>query len=290
MTTQPPSIEEPQPPTQPAAQSVAAVQSRPTKQPRPPVRQVLRELHWRAIVPVGVALGVLWMVLLGGFPAFSVFASFLPVLAGLLIGRRIHAHASWHGVMLGIVATIAATATWGVFVAVQGLTTELIQYGTLIFGTVLPFTPLGVIVSFRSEQRARTQREEIQRRGGRLERPGRVRTLDDLQALSLLQLGGYVSDLFRKHGFGITEYRIEKERDRIEFHATHDGVPWLLRVTTGEKIKPGVAQELAQRMKAEGITKGVVVTSMDFQEPTVRWAKGKPVALIDGPTLLSMDD
>jgi hypothetical protein len=43
-------------------------------------------------------------------------------------------------------------------------------------------------------------------------------------------------------------------------------------------------------MKAEGVAKGVVITSMDFQEPAVRWAKGKPVALIDGPTLLSMDD
>ena len=290
MTTQPPIVEESQPEAQPAAVPVAAPQPQRTKQPRPPVRQVLRELHWHAIVPVGLVLGVLWMVLLGGFPAFSVFASFLPVLAGLLIGRRIHAHAAWHGVMLGIVATIAATATWGAFVAAQGLTPTLIQYGTLIFGTVLPFTPLGVIVSFRSEQRARSQREEIQRRGGRLDRPGRVRTLDDLQALSLLQLGGYVSDLFRKHGFAITDYRIEKERDRIEFQATHDGVPWLLRVTTGEKIKPGVAQELAQRMKAEGVTKGVVITSMDFQEPALRWAKGKPVALIDGPTLLSMDD
>jgi len=255
-----------------------------------PLRQVLRELNWRIILPVGVVLGALWMVLLAASPTFSIFASFLPVLGGLLVGRRVQRHSGWHGFAIGLIASLVATAVWGLFVAQQGLTVTLAQYGSLIYLTLFPFTALGVVMSARSEARARATREELQRRGGRLDRPGRVRTLDDLRALSLLQLGGYVADLFRKHGFTINDYRIEKERDRIEFQVTYEDTPWLLRVTTGEKVKPGVPQELAQRMKAEGVAKGVVITSMDFQEPAVRWAKGKPVALIDGPTLLSMDD
>jgi hypothetical protein len=106
--------------------------------------------------------------------------------------------------------------------------------------------------------------------------------------LSLPQLGGYVADLFRKHDFLISDYRFEK--DRLDFQVSYEGEPWLLRVMTTEKVKPGVPQELAQRMKAEGIKKGVVITSMDFQEGATRWAKDKPIALLDGPTLISMND
>lgn len=294
MTTQSPVTEEPQPaaaaeptPTPPQRRSKPPRAPRP---PRTPMNQVLRELSWRLIVPVGVVLGILWIGLLTASPTFQLFASFLPLLTGLLIGRRVQTHTAWYGLLVGGIAALVATAVWGVLLRILGPTVQLVQIGSLIYIALFPFTALGVVVSARSEQRARTTREELQRRGGRLERPGRVRSLDELRALSLLQLGGYVADLFRKHGFAITDYQIEKERDRIEFQVNHEDTPWLLRVTTGEKVKPGVAQELAQRMKAEGVTKGAVITSMDFQEPAVRWAKGKPVALIDGPTLLSMDD
>jgi hypothetical protein len=292
MTTQPPLTEEPITTTEPAAEPPPQrwrIQRAP-KAPRPPLRQVLREINWRLVLPVGVVLGAVWIGLLAGSPTFSIFASFLPVLGGLLVGRRVKQHSGWHGLLVGGIAALVATAIWAVLIQVQGPSALLVQLGSLIFLTLFPFTALGVVVSARSEARARATREELQRRGGRLDRPGRVRSLDDLRALSLLQLGGYVADLFRKHGFVVNDYRIEKERDRIEFQVTYENTPWLLRVTTGEKVKPGVAQELAQRMKAEGVAKGVVITSMDFQEPAVRWAKGKPLALIDGPTLLSMDD
>lgn len=295
MATQPPVIEEQSTDTKPATKSkivsdhegkddtVAQTQ-------RTPFRQVLRELDWRLVTLVGIGLGVPWVLLLTSSPTLMLFASLIPVFAGLIVGRRIQQHVIWHGAMLSLIATIAAFITAGVMLALVGLTPLLLQTLTLIPMSLLPFPLFAVWLSSRSEQRNRAAREVVQRRGGRLDKPGRVRDINDLRALSLLQLGGYVADLFRKHGFTINDYRIEKDKDRIDFIVAHEGTPWLMRVTTADKVKPGVPQELTQRMKAEGFEKGVVITSMDFQEPAVRWAKNKPVALIDGETLLTMDD
>ena len=259
--------------------------------PRPPLRQVLRELDWLTLLLVGSALGALWIfVIVDGGP-LQILAGLLPVTGGIIVGRRIKAHAGWHAALLSVIATIAALIAGLVFLATrsaQGVPEEIVQM-LLVATITLPLFPaLGVITASRSEQRLREARQEQERRGGRLDKPGRVRSVEDLRALSLPQLGGYVADLFRKHDFLINDYRFEKER--LDFQVSYEGEPWLLRVMTAEKIKPGVPQELAQRMKAEGIKKGVVITSMDFQEGAARWAKDKPIALIDGVTLVSMND
>ncbi|NJO07441.1 MAG: restriction endonuclease, partial [Chloroflexaceae bacterium] len=47
-------------------------------------------------------------------------------------------------------------------------------------------------------------REQLELRGGRLERHTPVRTLEDVQGLSLPQLGTYVSDMFKKNGFALS--------------------------------------------------------------------------------------
>ena len=252
--------------------------------------QVLRSLNWRLLLITGLGAGVLWTVMLTRESALQFLAGLLPVTAGIIVGRRIREHVNWHAIFLSLFTLIGAALAALLVTAVQGLTGEVLAAVSLGVVTLIPFPAFGVIMSSRSMERARAVQEEQARRGGRLERPGRVRTLEDLQALSLPQLGGYVADLFRKHGFRINDYRIEKDKDRIDFRVTHEDQPWLLRVTTVDKVKPGVAQELAQRMKAEGVDKGVVITSTEFHEAAIRWAKDKPVALVDGPTLLSMDD
>jgi hypothetical protein len=258
--------------------------------PRPSLGQVLRSLNWRLLLMVGLGAGILWTTMLTRDTRLQFLAGLIPVTAGILVGRRVRDHINWHAFMLSLLTMAGASISAAVLIFVEGLTEAVlaaIWLGTL---TLFPFPAFGVIMSARSEQRARAMREELARRGGKLEKPGRVQSLEDLQALSLPQLGGYVADLFRKHGFSINDYVVEKDKDRIDFTVTHEDQPWLLRVTTTDKVKPGLAQELAQRMKAEGVTKGAVITSMEFQEAATRWAKDKPVVLIDGATLLTMDD
>ncbi|HEX6292243.1 MAG TPA: restriction endonuclease [Herpetosiphonaceae bacterium] len=294
MPTQPPVMDETPETTDhtteaPAKRARAAAKEKAPRAARPPLGQVLRELDWLTLLVVGLGLGALWIfVIVDGGP-LQILAGLLPVTAGILVGRRVQRHIVWHAVLLSLIATIAAAVAGAIILSTrQVLAEETAQILFIAILTLPIFPALGVITASRSEQRLRAAREENEKRGGRLDRPGRVRSIDDLRALSLPQLGGYVADLFRKHGFLINDYRFEKER--LDFQVSYEGEPWLLRVTTAEKVKPGFAQELAQRMKAEGVKKGVVITSMDFQEGAARWAKDKPIVLLDGPTLLSMND
>lgn len=264
-------------------------------QARVPFGQIVRELDWPILLLIGVGVGVLWVLLLLQGGAIQILAGLLPVTGGIMVGRRVKRHVNWHAALLGLLMAAAAMVTVGVLIFVEqqrtgvaGISPILLQAMMFAVVTLLPFPAFGVITASRSEQRQRALREEQAQRGGRLERPGRIRTLDDLRALSLPQLGGYVSDLFRKHGFLVKDFRFEK--DRIDIQMSYEDQPWLVRVYTLEKVKPGAAQELAQRMRVDGVTKGIVVTSMDFQEGAARWAKDKPIVLLDGPTLLSMND
>lgn len=291
MATQPPVMDET---TEESAEAPASKNRRSAKvkeprAPRPPLGQILRELDWRILLLVGIGLGILWIfVIIDGGP-LQILAGLLPVTGGIVVGRRIKTHITWHAVVLSLIATLAAFLAGMVLLFTRpALPVETLQILLVAIVTLPLFPALGVITASRSEQRLREARKEQEKRGGRIEKPGRIRSVEDLQTLSLPQLGGYVADLFRKHDFLINDYHFEK--DRLDFQASYEGEPWLIRVTTTEKIKPGMPQELAQRMKAEGVKKGVVITSMDFQEGAARWAKDKPIALIDGVTLLSMND
>lgn len=289
MASQPPVLDETTSAQSPAAAAPDKASS--AKQPRPPrvpVGQILRELNWPMLLLVGIAMGALWTIMLIQGSVYQILAGLLPVMGGITVGRRAKAHINWHAAMLGIITALSAVVVGLILIAIYGQSQVLVTALLFAVVTLVPFPAFGVITAARSDQRAREQREAQQQRGGRLDKPGRVRTLEDLQGLSLPQLGGYVADLFRKHGFLVHDYRFEKER--LDFQVSYEGEQWLLRVLTAEKVKPGVAQELAQRMKADSVKKGVLITSMDFQEGATRWSKDKPLVLIDGATLLSMDD
>lgn len=296
MTSQPPTTEDPA--TNESVESTSGAAKRapkPARAPRQPIAQVLRELDWTMLLLVGIGVGIMWVLLLLQGGAIQILAGLLPVTGGILIGRRIKRHVNWHAAVLGLLMAVSALATVGVLVLIQlqrapgePVSALLLQAALFAFVTLLPFPAFGVITASRSEQRQRDIREEQERRGGRLDKPGRVKTIDDLRGLSLPQLGGYVADLFRKHGFLVNDYRFEK--DRLDFRMTLEEELWLIRVYTAEKVKPGAAQDLSQRMRSEDIKKGIVVTSMDFQEGAARWVKDKPIVLLDGPTLLEMDD
>ncbi len=299
MTSQPPVTDETatteQTPAAVRASSHDGASDKGTSPARAPIGQVLRELDWGVLLLAGVGVGIVWVLLLLQQGWVQIFAGLLPVTAGIMVGRRVKKHINWHAVLLGLFMSLSAVVAVSVLMFVEqqrngpgAISPLLLQAMLFAVVTLLPFPAFGVITASRSEQRQRAVREEQARRGGRLDRPGRVRSVEDLRALSLPQLGGYVADLFRKHDFLVKDYRFEK--DRLDFQMTYQDEPWLIRVYTAEKVKPGAAQELSQRMRAEGVKKGVVITSMDFQEGAARWVKDKPIVLLDGPSLLSMND
>jgi hypothetical protein len=258
--------------------------------PRAPLGQVLRELNWRLLLLFGVGGGVFWTLLLTQQNTLTFLAGLLPVAGGIIVGRRVKQHVGWHAGLLSVITVIAALVTTALIASSGVVPPEFIlQVVSLGLIALLPFPAFGVITANRSEQRNELLRAERARRGGRLEKPGRVKSIDELRSLSLPQLGGYVSDLFRKHDFTIQDFTFDKD-NYLEFAMTHDDQPWVVRVTVDEKVKQGIVLQFVQRLRAEGLPRGVLITSMDFQDAAVRWAKDRPVALIDGPTLLSMHD
>jgi hypothetical protein len=259
--------------------------------PRQPLSQVLRELRWPLLLSIGIAGGALWTIFLAQQNSLTFFAGLLPVGGGIWVGRQVRQHIGWHAAVLSLITVLAAVATTFLLVAVSavpvGFFAQVVALGLM---ALLPFPAFGVYTAHRSELRNRQAREEQARRGGRLERPGRVRSIEDLRSLSLPQFASYVADLFRKHEFKVQDYRVEQRDNYVQFDMLHNDEPWVIRVTVEEKVKQGAALQFFQWMKNEGVERGVLVTSMDFQDAATRWAKDKPVALIDGPTLMSMND
>ncbi len=257
---------------------------------RPPVSQVLRELDWGRLLLFGLGGGAFWTILLAQQDYLTFLAGLLPVLGGIIVGRRIKGHVIWHAALLSILTVVAALVT-GLLLAGTGLIQGALFWQTVGVGliTLLPFPAFGVITARRGEERNELLREERSRRGGRLERPGRVKSIEELRSLSLPQLGSYVADLFRKHDFKVHDYRFARD-NYLEFEMSYEEQPWSVHVTVDEKVKQAVVLQFVQRLREEGSPKGVLITSMDFQEAATRWAKDKPVARIDGPTLLSMHD
>lgn len=257
---------------------------------RAPIGQVLRELNWRLLLLFGVGGGLFWTLLLAQRSVLNFLAGLLPVLGGIIVGRRVKTHIGWHAALLSAITAVSALLTVLVILS-TGLVQNPLFQQTILAGliTLIPFPAFGLITAHRTELRNDKLRADQSRRGGKLEKPGRVKSLDDLRSLSLPQFGGYVADLFRKHDFTVQDYRFERD-NYLEFDMRHQEEPWIVRVTVDEKVKQGVALQFVQRLREAKITKGVIITSMDFQDAAVRWAKDKPVALIDGPTLLSMND
>lgn len=239
---------------------------------------------------IGVIGGILWTILLAQNNTATFFAGLLPVAGGIWVGRKVTGHVGWHAGMLSLITVAAALVATAVMIVTNIVPdTFLPQVVALGIMALLPFPAFGVFTSFRSEQRNRLARQEIDRRGGKLDKPGRVKSIEELQSLSLPQLGGYVADLFRKHDFLVKDFQFGRDNS-IEFDMRHDDQPWIIRVTVDDKVKQGIALQFHQRLREDGSPRGVLITSMDFQDATLRWAKDKPIALIDGATLLTMHD
>jgi energy-coupling factor transporter transmembrane protein EcfT len=284
------------------------------EQPKPALVERLglnfAHVEWRVTLLVAALMALCWCLFFLGPSVLQIVAGIVPVMAGLYLGRRVQRDWLAHGLALGgvgfgigllIIFAYGALGQAGLVplpslqlapneppsaASVQEL---IFFYTTYSLFALIPFPAFGTVMAGRAEQRNRQLREEIAERGGRLERPGVIRTVEDLRGLSLPQLGSYVANLYRKKGFEFKDYRFIDKDKHLDLEFDYEGERYLLRLTVADKVTPGTIQSLVQDMKRRSISKGVAITSTEFTADAVRTAAGRRNLLaIDGPTLFAM--
>jgi hypothetical protein len=281
-----------------------------TVAPRPGIVQRVKALNWQQVLLVALLTAAAWDALFLANNFLQILAGIVPVMAGIYLGRKVADDHLMHGIMLGLTAFVFGLL--GVLVYGQlgnaGLvpmptlqleadspaavaTSTDLTYVYLMFSVfaLLPFPAFGTVMAGRSEQRNRQMQADIEARGGRLEKPGVIRTLEDLQGLSLPQLGSFVASLYRKKGFEFRDYRfIDKDR-HLDIEMEYEKQRYLIRMSVADKVRSGTVESLLQDMKRKEIGKGVVITSTEFTPDVHKSAAGRQnMVIIDGKTLFAM--
>ena len=268
-------------------------------------RTGLRELDWRIVLLYGVIAGTLMSVAFLQGSTLSVIAGIVPVGTGLLLGRRVKRHYTLHGLMTGLVGGVTGSVALAALIFLTPLRTAMqaalgeqaatftllqiwAQLAGFTFFSLVAFCTFGTSMAGRTEERNRNLRAEVDTRGGQLQRPGSIRGADDIRGLSLPQFGTYVKNTFTKKGFVFKDYRFIDKDKHLDMWLEHEGEPWHLRLSVADKVSAGTIESLLQDMKRENCRKGLVLASTEFQPGAVKSAKGRPVVLVDGPTLYEM--
>lgn len=270
----------------------------------------LKEVKWGITLLTGLAMAVGWCMFFLSTPLMQLLSGIMPVTAGLFLGRHVKTRLLIHGIILGIsgflfglivvsvygglmvagvVPPIQAPAPEGGGVVSLSLKDLILYYMSFSSLALLFFPPIAVKMGGRTEERNRASRKQVEERGGRLERPGVVRTLEDLRGLSLPQLGGYVNNLFQKHKFTFEDYRFVDKDKHLDLEMTYQGYRYLLRLSVADKVRPGTIETLTQDMRRRNISKGLVITSTEFTPEAEKSGKGRrQIVLISGQTLFDI--
>jgi len=268
-------------------------------------------IQWRDILLTALVMAVSWCLLFTARGWIQFLAGIVPVSAGLFMGNRVKHHVLLQGLLLGINGFLI-----GLFVVVvygllgsSGLvpmpeliidpnaTTPVISnfsdlvmfYISFSLFAMIPFPAFGTVIGYRNKQRRVEMDAELVRRGGQLERPGAIRTLEDIQGLSLPQFGTYVRNLFVKQGFTFKDYRFLDKDKHLDLFLEYQSELYQLRLSVADKVRSGTIEMLVQEMRRSGAVKGIVITSTEFTPDVQKSAKGrKNILLIDGETLFSM--
>ncbi|MFN3374038.1 MAG: restriction endonuclease, partial [Chloroflexus sp.] len=161
-----------------------------------------RSIEWGQVLLVGLLTAIAWCSLFLANNILQILAGVVPVLAGIYLGRKVRGEYLANGLALGVVTFLfglAIMAGYGL-VGQAGIApmpviqldpdqpaapATLIDLITIYFifsaFALIPFPAFGTVMSGRAEERNRQLQKEIAERGGRLERPNVVRTLEDLQ-------------------------------------------------------------------------------------------------------------
>lgn len=269
------------------------------------LREGFGRLQWRLILLFGVTAGTLMALSFVQSGLTTIIAGLIPVGTGLLLARRVKGFYGLHGFVTGIIAAAVSTVILtivflytpvGATLSAQAIaagqppaqsTPEALfaQSGGFSAISLIIFCAFGASMAGRTEERNREARAAVEARGGRLERASTIRNADDIRGLSLPQLGGYISNLFKKQGFTLKDYRFLDKDKHLDMWMERENEVWHLRLNVADKVSPGTVEGLSQEMKREGCRKGIVITSTEFLPGAVKAAKSRPIVLIDGPTL-----
>ena len=98
-----------------------------------------------------------------------------------------------------------------------------------------------------------------------------------------------VAETYRALGYSAS--RVGKSGDHgvdVDIR-TPKGERWIVQVKRyRDSVGESTVRELYGTLMSEGAERGVLVTSADITLPAETWAKGKPIDLVDGPTLLRL--
>ncbi len=291
--------------------------SEPAREAAPPqpsliqrMQHGLTQIDWSLTLFTALVMAAGWCVLFLAQNILQILAGIIPVTAGLFLGRKVKRELALHGVLLGIFGYLFGAVMVAIYggLGAAGITplptvqspdsglllpvgpVDLVLF-YLSFSALamLPFPAFGAIMGGRAEQRQRELREQIEARGGQLENHAPVRLLDDLRGLSLPQFGMYVSNLYRKHGFTLVDYKFLHKDKHLDLDLQYQGETYLARLSVEDKVRPGIVQTLLQDMQRREISKGMVITSTEFAADVRKAVRNNPaVLLIDGQTLYDM--
>lgn len=270
------------------------------------------QIEWRLTLVIALAMAAAWCMFFLGPSLLQILAGIVPVMAGLYLGRRVKGDWLGHGLVLGFAGFVFGLVIVGIYgalgaagvvpmpalqlqadVAATPATLQdlIFFYTTFSLFALIPFPAFGTVMAGRAEQRNRQLQQEVAERGGKLERPGVVRTLDDLQGLSLPQLGSFVVSLYRKKGFEFKDYRFIDKDKHLDIEMTYEGETFLLRLAVADKVRPGTIESLVQDLKRRGIPKGVAITSTEYTPDAVKAAASRRnLVAIDGQTLFDISE
>lgn len=114
-------------------------------------------------------------------------------------------------------------------------------------------------------------------------------TTDDLYALSPAEFEGYVADLFRRKGNRVI-LRGQSGDHGVDLELEHSGnrraIVQCKRYRNA--IGPDIVRELFGTMIHEGVHHAFLVTTADISPAARKWARNKPITLIDGLTLVKI--
>jgi hypothetical protein len=277
------------------------------------LRTVFSQIEWRHLLIVAAITAVVWWGLFWSalFVAqnVTIFIGIVPVIAGFAVGRRVQHHLMPHGLLLGLITFLIGMIFTLIYallsitnpnLAYEMVTPEGVPQGTATFFDyfslyfyfsilLLPFPAFATVIAGRSEQRNREMRRQVAERGGRLERPSTVRTVEDLQGLSLPQFGTYVSNLFKKHGFTLEDWHFLDKDKHLDLLMSYEEETYLLRLSVADKVRTGTVESLSQDMRRRDIPKGLVITSTEFAPDAQKSAKGRRhIVIVDGQKLFDM--
>ena len=240
---------------------------------RQEVRVGLRELQWREVLLFGVLSGALMSLSFLQGSALSIVAGIVPVGTGLLLGRRVKSHYALHGFVTGLIGAVVGATVLAVLIFLTPLgaamqnslgpaasTFSLLNVWAQLAGftafSLIAFCTFGTGMAGRTEERNRKTRDEVDTRGGRLEKPGVIRSADDIRGLSLPQLGTYVSTIFKKQGFAFKDYRFIDKDKHLDLWMEHEGEPYHMPAERGRQSQHRHDRELEPGDEARGHPQG----------------------------------